>query len=317
MKLTKAQRLFVAIGHVDKEIIRYAVWEKGNCSSRGKIRPSHCRARLMQARARRKKLIREALKAWRDETDNLFIDGYQTCFKKNERMGAIQNRTHLNTMNLEYIKIGETYLLPVTVTIIEKLGRIEVTTCNDYEYRLVPSEVKTLRPIMQENAPHQSDDDWATKQKNLFNIMNGIKNTAPSPKYDPNREFRKGDKVRLVQCNGRNPFDSFNGIEYPPDETIYTVEGDEYDNGKVELYAMDSFDAFEIHHSNLKLVTPVEALEPYSVTNDDKFYHIHKHGEEASIAVYAEARHPHAKEAAEAECARLNAEYRKEQNNDR
>ena len=79
MKLTKAQRLFVAIGHVDKEIIRYAVWEKRASSSRGKIRPSHCRSRLMQTRALRKKLIREALEAWRDaELDN-FIQGYNAC----------------------------------------------------------------------------------------------------------------------------------------------------------------------------------------------------------------------------------------------
>ena len=67
MKLSKVQRLFVAIGHVDKEIIRYAEWEKRASSSRGKIRPSHCRACLMQARARRKRLIRAALEAWEAE----------------------------------------------------------------------------------------------------------------------------------------------------------------------------------------------------------------------------------------------------------
>jgi hypothetical protein len=79
MKLTKAQRLFVAIGHVDKEIIRYAEWEKRASSSRGKIRPSHCRARLMQTRARRKKLIREALEAWRDAELDSFMQGYNAC----------------------------------------------------------------------------------------------------------------------------------------------------------------------------------------------------------------------------------------------
>lgn len=75
MKLTKAQRLFVAIGHVDKEIIRYAEWEKRASSSRGKIRPSHCRACLMQARARRKRLIREALKAARSENTEHYMNG--------------------------------------------------------------------------------------------------------------------------------------------------------------------------------------------------------------------------------------------------
>lgn len=67
MKLTKAQRLFVAIGHVDKEIIRYAEWENRASDSRGKIRPSYCRERLMQTRALRKRLIREALEAYETE----------------------------------------------------------------------------------------------------------------------------------------------------------------------------------------------------------------------------------------------------------
>ena len=67
MKLPKAQRLFVALGHEDKEIKRYAEWEKRASSSRGKIRPSHCRARLKQTRKRRKKLIREALEAYETE----------------------------------------------------------------------------------------------------------------------------------------------------------------------------------------------------------------------------------------------------------
>ena len=75
MKLTKAQRLFVAIGHVDKEIIRYAVWEKRASSSRGKIRPSHCRERLMQTRALRKKLIREAMRAYELEIGEAFSNG--------------------------------------------------------------------------------------------------------------------------------------------------------------------------------------------------------------------------------------------------
>lgn len=75
MKLTKAQRLFVAIGHVDKEIIRYAEWEKRASDSRGKIRPSHCRERLMQTRALRKRLIREALEAAYEEYWNAYGEG--------------------------------------------------------------------------------------------------------------------------------------------------------------------------------------------------------------------------------------------------
>lgn len=88
MKLTKAQRLFVAIGHVDKEIIRYAEWEKRASSSRGKIRPSHCRARLMQTRALRKRLIREALEAARSENTEHYMNGI------NEVLRLIGRYTH-------------------------------------------------------------------------------------------------------------------------------------------------------------------------------------------------------------------------------
>ena len=77
MKLTKAQRLFIAVGQVQNELMLqkayYAPWDDDKEES-GKA--------IKEYKARRKKLIREALEAWRDETDNLFIDGYQTCFKR-------------------------------------------------------------------------------------------------------------------------------------------------------------------------------------------------------------------------------------------
>ena len=69
---------------------------------------------------------------------------------------------------------------------------------------------------------------------------------------------------------------------------------------------------YEVPWFHLVLVTPVEELGPYFVAYDDKFYHVHKKGEDAALAVYYEAKHPHAKEAAEAECDRLNAEFRKD-----
>lgn len=132
------------------------------------------------------------------------------------------------------------------------------------------------------------------------------------PKYDHCRLFRKGDKVRIITHRGRIAYDE--GLEYEPNDTVFIVEYDELKNGIVSVYEQPEcdFDAFDIHFSFLELVTPVEELEPYIVTYDDKFYHIHKHGEEASIAVYSEARHPHAKAAAEAERDRLNDEYRKD-----
>ena len=82
MKLTKAQRLFVAIGHVDGKIRRIA---DSFLDPYGRERPhphpvwDAKRILLKELRALRKRLIREALDAWRDaELDN-FIQGYNAC----------------------------------------------------------------------------------------------------------------------------------------------------------------------------------------------------------------------------------------------
>ena len=143
-------------------------------------------------------------------------------------------------------------------------------------------------------------------------IMTEVPQTYP--KYDPCRKFREGDKVRVKrEVHGRPVYigeDAWEPLD--PNEIWEVVE--EKETGWV--YLKNGCLEADVWHGMLELVTPVEELEPYIVTYDDKFYHIHKQGEEASIAVYSEARHPHAKESAEAECDRLNAEYRKEQSND-
>lgn len=87
MKLTKAQRLFVSIGHLDKELIKYALWEKRCSESRGKIKPSHCRARLMQVKALRKKLIREALCEWEKELSKNSKKEAEAAYHRGHKVG--------------------------------------------------------------------------------------------------------------------------------------------------------------------------------------------------------------------------------------
>ena len=79
MKLTKAQRLFVAIGHVDEEIIRYSCMLKEKPLRQ--LQTNHpaynFKKRYLQGlRARRKKLIREALEAWKAEQIDAYNEGY-------------------------------------------------------------------------------------------------------------------------------------------------------------------------------------------------------------------------------------------------
>lgn len=76
MKLTKAQRLFVAIGHVDGKIRRIA---DSFLDPYGRERPhphpvwDAKRTQLKELRALRKRLIREALEAWQQEQDSTVL----------------------------------------------------------------------------------------------------------------------------------------------------------------------------------------------------------------------------------------------------
>lgn len=200
-------------------------------------------------------------------------------------------------MSIERVKVGETYLLPITVTGIRISGWLNVVTLHNYGFKLNPIEIDTLS-------------------------QNSIKNTEPTPKYDPCREFRAGDKVGLKTNLGRNPYDTFDGQEYIPDGTVFTVLRDERAGGHVDIFEKDESDAFTVHFSNLKLVTPVEELEPYSVVRPENYKcvrimkgkRIHNaipFDEDECVCLTLEQ----ALAAAEAERDRLNANYRKAQNN--
>ena len=112
---------------------------------------------------------------------------------------------------------------------------------------------------------------------------------VPTPKYDPCRFFRKGDRVRIKrEINGRKLNHVFVNFSY--DQT-YT--GSFYE---------------------LELVTPVEELEPYSVGESSHTWYVYKDND--VVVAFNKENYPNAKAAAEAECARLNAEWRKEREND-
>lgn len=126
-------------------------------------------------------------------------------------------------------------------------------------------------------------------------------------KYDPCRKFKKGDKVRVVERDGRSPI-LCGAVELGG---TYTVHADE-DDGDVILdigYGVNGGES--IAWTFLELVTPVEELEPYSVkeTMCHDGWQIVRDG--LPLAIYDSRRHPNAKAAAEDECNRLNAEYRK------
>lgn len=191
-------------------------------------------------------------------------------------------------MNIEDIKVGETY--NVRVKVIEKYGDCVDAIYAEYDaiegIHIPKRRIGILRPISPEN---------------------GIKNTETAPKYDQNRLFRNGDKVKAVLRHGRIPND---GV---PKDVILEVIADERDGIVKVLLKMGAIlEIFKVYALYLELVTPVEELEPYSVVD------AHTHWDVAdknmkTVAMYSKGNHPNAKEAAEAERDRLNAEYRKEQ----
>ena len=136
--------------------------------------------------------------------------------------------------------------------------------------------------------------------------------TTHAPKYEPCRLFKKGDRVEYSPRYGRAC------LEAPWIYDEAEVIEDEDKNGSVVVRFTFNYGEPAVHKVPwyyLQLVTPVEELKPYYVKDDGTHYVVGKLPEEPEIvylAEYSKDRHPHAKEAAEAECARLNAEHRKE-----
>lgn len=205
------------------------------------------------------------------------------------------------------IKVGNFYHVLVKVLGIDPTrGEITTETVNEFGTSL------NMEPTY-----------FARDEKEAFFpiiLENGRKNSEPAPKYDPCRRFRKGDKVRLIEWNGRKPFDTHHSLKPNPGE-VHIVLDDEYDRNEVYI-GMSAADEEQsvVHACNLELITPVEELEPYTVDECgfDPTLYVRKNGKVYMAIPYNEGTslfqtREEALATAEAECARLNAEYRKEQ----
>lgn len=124
------------------------------------------------------------------------------------------------------------------------------------------------------------------------------------PKYDPCRKFRKGDIVTPKERNGRIPWAKDMTLTVVADESTAGVTVRYDDTGEERIMCV----------LFLELLTPVEELAPYYIEETEYEYCITiMIGERKDTpATYHKRMHPRAKEAAEAERDRLNAEYRKE-----
>jgi hypothetical protein len=156
-----------------------------------------------------------------------------------------------------------------------------------------------------------------------ISLENSIKNTESAPKYDPCRKFREGDIVRLVEWNGRKLWDDIKHLHRIYNEKgTFTVHDDEQGNDVVIVPDAYTENVYCACPACLELVAPVEERELYSVklrqelTADDTYPYcavVDDEGNEAARFYCELYEAGKARAAAEAECARLNAEYRKEQ----
>ena len=223
-------------------------------------------------------------------------------------------------MDIKYIKVGKWYNVPFKVVEI-KSGDIHMenggikAVCQPSEL----SEITTRQDVRTEHSTVgtlNSVERWEKLWYGMRDVLFGnvTKNTETAPKYDPNRMFREGDKVRIKrEINGRLLHHSFVNFKY---DTVYTVDADEVQkaskSGHVVITDGKHYCALSFYE--LELITPVEELEPYIVVD------AHTHWDVAdknmkTVAMYSKGNHPHAKEAAEAERDRLNEQYRKEMEN--
>ena len=133
------------------------------------------------------------------------------------------------------------------------------------------------------------------------------------PKYDPCRKFKRGDIVKKHYVHGR----SNNAIG---SLGLYTVVEDEDTNGGNVVVQDGVAMRYKVKAVFLQLVTPVEELDPYSVLETDTIdgFDIMRDGLCVMTFPYGSKERgwyyneTAAREAAEAECKRLNNLYKQE-----
>ena len=137
-------------------------------------------------------------------------------------------------------------------------------------------------------------------------LRSDLQQPAEKPKYDPCRLFREGDIVTPVERDGREVPDGA-----PVGEKCTVVESEKNGIVCIRYDAGSEHYLHDIPYFYLELVTPVEELEPYFLFEDTYSWQVKR--ENKLCCRFGKSTHPHAKEAAEAERDRLNAEHIKEQ----
>lgn len=188
-------------------------------------------------------------------------------------------------MNPQDLKQGQSYL------ILAKFD--EKDFYNEYDFVAAPSDYRLVL-------------DEASVRQCVFLPSEPPTLVGSPSKYSPIRRFRKGDRVRVVAWQGRVP-----SCPALLGKIANAVSDEHYADVRIQI---DSGEGFcTIYSCFLELITPIEELEPYEVTESTDYFAVENRSKGDEVATFWKEGHPNPKEAAEAECARLNAEFRKEQ----
>lgn len=133
-----------------------------------------------------------------------------------------------------------------------------------------------------------------------------------APENAPCRELRIGDKVRVRKIHGKLPQCRYNGVAHVKEGDCCTIFEDAYRNCYWVTMASNVHWCFDAAY--LELVTPVEEIQQFFLESDNNLYFCIYFGTSQNYELVSRLRKKHySLTEAEAECARLNAKYRKEQ----
>lgn len=192
-------------------------------------------------------------------------------------------------MNPQDLKKGQSYLILANFE--------EKDFYNEYDFVAAPSDYRLVL-------------DEASVRQCVFLPSEPPTLVGSQPKHDPCRKFRKGDIAEVSQYKGR----AIIPIDLKVGDKVKVCENEK--EGASFVQVIDHIGRrFFIIPAFLELSTPIEELEPYGISENLYGWIVFKDSPGNVMANFNKT-HPNPKEAAEAECDRLNAEHRKEQSHD-
>lgn len=129
-------------------------------------------------------------------------------------------------------------------------------------------------------------------------------NTDPTARF-----FKTGDRVRVVQRDGRTPYQPLCSIDLTG--RTATVQTDENKNGMVEIQFNDGKTLWAPFYF-LELLHPAEEMPPYYVHEAEKAFIVCRREDsykQHPVSIYFRHRHPQAEFMAKNDCEILNAEH--------